>query len=881
MRLTRFICVLFTVGALAARAGEEKIWTGAQSGVWDTSVLNWQVGGQPAAFVAGDDPIFTDAATTKAVTLGSSQSAGKVVFDGSTDYSLTSPITVQNGTTTSAGLAVASLFEKRGTGVLTVNGMHSFTGDIAVIDGTYKVGSGTTDQWGAFISPLGNPRAPRKIFVYTNATLQLAATGVFGAGTSDSDVLADVEIRGGTLKLAAKSCTCFGNLLFHNATVEDNNGATNWPTFCLNGSWLEFASDDPAKPYVFANAGSTSGFFLSRTRPIDLRVPDITGNADADVTFNCLLKDITHGNWPCTTNFVKTGAGTLALGNTGNNFIRDVVVSNGTLKCAAGRARIGTDATVSVLGNANVPHTVYVEKGATLIFDKSDIQGQFYHDSKIAVHVRGGTLKQSAKCTNGLGPLVLDDATLEYDDVTASGWPTFGFSDVTFKGTSAYTLNQVNGSYFAFGMNGMANVKVTDIVSGGVFSGAPDVTIGSPINDSSNVWYGYGPRESTFRKTGAGVLSLSNTSSTFSGDVEVSEGVVTLAKKGTAENPSSGPLGNLMSGKKVTVCGSGEIYVGFSDNLSQLGANYDCTLVVSNGTFRFAAGTVNAWPRLELFDPNFIYTTGVGAGSREDSDYGWGLWGFRYPVTFDGTKPIEWSNKGAYNLISLGYSSDFSEEYPGGGITNLHGKTEFCVKDITKDPRADVVIGLDVQSLPHWTNTGSIFKNYRYRCGLLKTGAGTLRLTGKFSCPEDTRIAEGTLLFDGTLREQISGWGTSTMRVQDGAFLGGTGTVGTVVLESGGGFAVSAGQTTALTMASLEPAAGVTSIAIDIANPGDEVALQGLNVPVLSAPNAGALSYTVTMNGAPPPLNWRYMAYVQDGVLRARSVRMGMMISVR
>jgi hypothetical protein len=177
---------------------EEKTWTGAQNGTWDTLTANWLLGGGAATFAAGDDATFGDSTTT-AVTLSGTQQAGVVVFSGDADYSL------------------------------------------------------------------------------------------------ETDVLADLEIRGGTLKLGSGTSTGLGNLLLSNATLQLNGGAGSWPAITMNGSWLEFMCDDPAKPYVIAGAtGSNNGFFLGRTRPIDVRVPDITMNSDPDVTFNVPLHDA-HG----------------------------------------------------------------------------------------------------------------------------------------------------------------------------------------------------------------------------------------------------------------------------------------------------------------------------------------------------------------------------------------------------------------------------------------------------------------------------------------------------------------------------------------------------------------------------------------------------------
>ena len=828
----------------------------------------------------------------------------KMVFDSDSDGTLDSATDKQSDNS-SAGLTGAVSLEKRGTGTLTVNGMHSFTGNIDIYGGTYLIGSGTTDQGAARNSQLGDPRTERKITVYTNATLQLARTGVFGAGTAGGDgIKTDVEIRGGTLTLPAKSCTAFGNLLFHNATINANEGADpKWPLFCITGDWLEFSSDTKTPCEIPYN--EKGGFFMSRTKPVDVRVPDITGDDTADVTFSAAIVDGWYydrahhipdnwgvknddpalDKWHCTTNFIKTGAGTLALNTMGNNFRRDVVVSNGTLKLLAHDPKAGVNVT-TCLGLSHEPHTIWVEPGAELEFAKSDNLGQFYNvPTGIAIYVRGGTLKQAEKVVNGLGPLTLENATLEYSG--NNGWPTFGFSDVTFKGQTAYTLPTVDGSYFAIGMNGMGNIRVEKIVSDGTFSSDPDVIISSNIHDCQKTWtkdgITYGPRKSTFRKTGPGVLRLDSTENNFSGDVEIAEGVLTLKSKGPSINPVKGPLGNIMAERTITVCGTGELYFGDSDQLSQACSDFVASMVVSNGTVRFKSGTINAWPTVKFYDANLVYDGGKGDAQTGEANI-WGLWVFRYPVVFDGTKKLELPSKGNNCAMSLGYSSDFSEEVVENNITNRYGKTEFCVNDMTGDACVDVDIGMNIQSLPRWevTDHRNPYTNYHYRCGLLKTGPGTLRLGGSFSCPENTRINEGALLFDGTLKEQNPGWRKSVMQVQAGAFLGGSGTVNDVTIEDGGGFTSALGVTDALTIDGAVTLPEGNDVKINIVCTNDLDSIEKYSVSVVKAEKLSGANFIPVYNGGEElSSKFAMKVSVRSGVVCGSIARRRFLITIR
>ena len=877
--LTSFLFhVIFCFQPALAEESPEKVWSGVVNGNWDLTTANWLLDGAGVFFAEGDDVCFTSSAETKDVVLVGSRSAGTVVFDGDADYTLTSETDGQS-VDAGVGLRSATRVEKRGAGTLTVNGMHGFSGDLLVYGGVYKVGTGTTDVRNARNSPLGDPRTCRTIGVYTNAMLEFAGSATLGGGTSTSDILADVEIRGGTLRFAKSSCTPFGNLLLHNAVLEYDGGTSNWPLISMMGDLLSFDSDDPGNPYELEAVGDNCGFFLSRARPVEIRVSDITGDDKADVSTSFIFKDLssatirgwrTDGDWLCKTNFIKTGAGRLALKSYDSTMMRDVVVSNGVLSVEAGKARIGADTAQSTLGNTyDATRTLFVEKDAELRINVSDAMGQFFHDPSLTIHVRGGKLSQKAEIANSFGSLILEDAVLEYEG-NYKGWPTIGFSFVRFTGTKAVMLPVKEGEFFAFSKHQvsaggvssrMGEIRVDKITSNGLYTDDPDVTICPSICDVANTWKTYNPGKclpSSFRKTGAGVLLLNNANSTFTGDVEISDGVVLMAKLGAKsgstcyEEATMTTLGNLMSGKSIRVNSGAELYFRESDTWGQMGTDYNATLAVSNATLRFSAGTANGLPALDLYDPVLAYTSGIKS---------YGLLALRYRVSFDGTRPICLPSRGDYCMLSVGYSSDFEMEE---GVTNvLHGKTEFHVKDITEDAQVDVDIGMTVQSMPWWNRETSKHYNDRFSCGVLKTGPGTLRFSGTVQYPEDTRINEGVVQFDG----QVAGTQKTTMRVQDGAYLSGSGSVRKIVIETGGGFASVVDQARPLQCTEIAlPPDGVVNV--NIVQTNDLETVSRVRVPIIACGSSlSTARFTVLHNGKTPDSKCIARAFVRDGVL--------------
>ena len=809
------------------------------------------------------------------------QDGDTLVFDSGSNGTLGSTTATQS-TSTTAGLSGAVSLEKKGSGTLTVNGVHSFTGDLLIREGTLAVGDGTHDKNNPRNSALGDPLTDRKVVVYTNATLSITKTDIFGnAKTSTADILADLEIRGGTLTTENSTCTEFGNVLFYDATANIGSNSEKWPGFMVSGDWLEFGSS-AATPFTLT---STHGVRFGKRKPVEIRVPDMTGDDASDVVFP-RVNDADDTNWLSPTSFVKTCAGTLDFSSAYSTFRRDVVISSGTLKLSGGNPSIG--ASSSALGSTVIPHTTYIENGATLHLAKSDLFGQFYNNpTGVCIHVRRGTLTQDNGKSNSFGPLVLEDATLEYGNgaYTTGRWPTFGFSDVTFKGSTAYNFTASSSEYFTFGMNGMGDLRVERIVSDGTYSSTtPDVTFSIPIKDCAHTWFTYGPRITTFRKTGPGVMRIDNTANDFTGDVEINDGVVTLAQKkaGDGSNPTSGPLGNLMVDRTITVCGDGELYYGYNDQLGQACVDLEVSFVVSNGTVRFANNTINALPTVKFYDANLIYGNGFGSSSNGETS-NWGLWVLRYPVTFDGTKAMSLPSNGDKCIMSLGYSSDSTEEVVGN-LTYCHGRTEFRVENMTSDPCVDVDIGMDIQSMPYWSSGNNKTRpNLRYRCGLKKTGPGTLRIGGKFTCPEATRIADGTLVFDGRLAEQNAAWGLSAMEVASGAFLGGTGTVHNVTIAEGGGFTSVIGQTDALTIDGTLTLPESRNIKLNVVCTNDLATMEPAYItPIVKSAGLENANFTLVYNGG-EELSDKYTltACIVDGVVCGRlAPKKGLVISI-
>lgn len=563
---TGMTMMVLTLATTVFASGDLYKWTGSVNGNWTAdNVANWSLNGAACSWVNWSNALIDDSAAQKTITTpewgGENPSATLLVVSNETsDIMIVSSRGGQNSYTGSGGrmtvgLKGANRFEKRGAGKLTLKNYNSFTGDLVVVEGELTTaGSAKGDVLDACTSPVGDWRTARTISVLTNGTLSLVSQGVSGAGTSTKQIKAVLEVHGGTINFAENYTTTLGDCWFEDATLNYTGGAADmWRTFCFYGDYVKFSGTRAFT--LYSPSVSYPGFAIGRFSQTKIIVDDMTGDSRDDLICTLPVRGITGRtdgqNAPGT--FEKCGAGTMALNNCWNTFCGDVKVSEGVLRMAQGRAAIGEAS--SCYGNPNVAHTVTIDHGATLFVDGSDMQGQYYNNSRLTIHVNGGTLRHKERTSNGCGPVIFENATLEYSgcpgfehwetvdgvDVKRTGyWPTFGFhGGVTFRGTNAYDLacsyvNQYDmiGSRIGCGANGMSDICVEEITG----DDRTDVNIGMPIADGPQwsktetrngkqyiIGVNHAAVPASFRKTGAGTLALSARND-YTGATSVHEG---------------------------------------------------------------------------------------------------------------------------------------------------------------------------------------------------------------------------------------------------------------------------------------------------------------------------------------------------------------------
>jgi autotransporter-associated beta strand protein len=810
--------------------GAELIWTGLPDGKWGSGA-NWtNSSGTALSFTSGDNVRFDDASSVRLINLSATVTAGDILFDMAADYALTN----------AAGgkIAEAASFVKRGGGTLTIGCTgHTYTNDIRVESGTVVANVPNAGS----SSPLGLATVERQIYVSTNATLRLAERNTFG-GAETTALKAEILVDQGLLEFGkpggVKGVNTLGSLTLHGASMAYTNmGEGTYGflkvcrTFSLSGS----------QPYDFSNFSRSDLFMLLNSNPnTEFRVADITGDAGADATFRFPLK---HGpvNYPVS-GLIKTGPGAMVLANASSTFRGNIEIREGELVAAA--AKSDTNNAQTVVGNARVSRSIYVGTNATLTFAERNTLGTAEGDTPaVAITVDHGTLAITNSGHTTFGELTLDNGTFTYKggyDATRGVMRLGG--KLILKGDTSYLFDLPAGATYRFinlNASPLTEINVADITGD---SGA-DATFIIPFKDfasSNSPTYAAG-----FVKTGPGTLCLTNAPnnySTFSGDIEVREGTL------VAETAGGSPLGNANEDRRIFVSTNCTLQLRQRNTLGGAAATntLKAEIVVDHGTLLLGdTGVikgVNTVGSLTLNDGTLNYT------NMYSEPYGF----LKVCRVFrlEGTAPYAFEGStlaGCHMLL------------------NAYPLTTFEVSDITGDAAPDVTFGFPFKNHPSSTAAA----------GLIKSGAGTMRVTAVSTYIGETLVSNGVLQVDGSINA------SSGVTVESGGWLGGTGTVKNVTVEDGGGFDVIQGQLKPLTVTgSLALAGGGT---VRVQNPGGlpgpqiQVALAEVSGEIVGEGNADL--WSVEIEGVAPSVNYRLR--VVGTQLVAGYAPQGTLISVR
>lgn len=584
---------------------------GGGNGTWDTTTTSWYSGGSAVTWNNGTNDTASFGGTAGTVTLGEAITAGGLDF--TTDlYTVTGgTLTLSGGgaanvgsglsATLASGLSAADGIEKTGAGTLTVSGAYANTGTgvITVTEGTLRMA-----QTGLATSSSTGWGSGRPVVVAAGATLESAVSanvGTFGR---------QVTLNGGTLNLTAQ--TAADSLNYVNNLVL-NDGAS------VIGNAMRMAYYTDGLVTVGGTFASTmsAGIVLAKSgvRAATFDVADVTSSADADLTINGVIRDLSgYGGTPV----IKNGTGTMLLSGT-NTYTGTTTVNAGTL--VGGVATSFSGGTAAAFGTGDV----VVNAGATITGNTSfSVTGGRNTTRRLTLN--GGTWDMSYADAGAEYARYLD---MTAGTVTAAAADIFrsaigGLDITTFAAATSSVIEQP-----LILTQGSLTLNVADGAA------ADDFVMQGNISQHSTTAYGV-------TKQGAGTAVLTATSS-YTGGTVIEGGVLQIGSSSTGTggvlpagntaitagatlrfaHGATGPeyAGTLSGAGTLEVAGSG----GTSNDLQLAGNNASFTgaVEIAGGHLRVAnAAALSAANAVTISDSGILSVFAYGAGNQYDITIG-------------------------------------------------------------------------------------------------------------------------------------------------------------------------------------------------------------------------------------------------------------------
>lgn len=575
--------------------------------------------------------------------------------------------------------------------------------------------------------------------VATNATLAgsgsisgpvtLLAGGTLGAGTASIGTLT----LSGTLTLNASST----NLMRINksGSTLTSDRITGLPGLAYAGTLTVTATGDTLNDgdtftlFTIASGAYSGGFAV-------INLPSLPSGKSWDLTQMLINGSVRvaggaapPGFWPPAGNYVGAQTVTISSTSSGATIYYTTDGSTPTASSPSGASpvtvTVPTDATTVVKAYASAPG-----------YDDSTVASATYVtlSTPTWLNAAGGSWATAANwlqnvIATGIGaPADFSTLTLGGDTtVTLDSSPTVGalrFADTSSTGN--WILNSGTGGPLT--LNAGTNVPVITV-------GNQTATIGATLAGTNGL-----------TKKGDGVLVFAAANS-FTGNVTISNGLVRSTMGNIGSNTGLGVSNT------VTVAAGATLDIGGANGTgNQLGASPGNTLTVNGGTLNFSltGAAVQDGPYLGTLNLNGASVTSTNADGSPN-----------------GSGPRFGYNSPSGVINATGSASTWSAP-----IWLLAGSG----KSMTINAVADLAVA-------------GVISDYSGLAGLplIKTGAGTLTLSGGNFYTGTTTVSNGTLVLEGP----SGALGTGAVTVEAGATLAGTGTFnGATTIRSGGTLAI-------------------------------------------------------------------------------------------
>ena len=649
-------------------------------------------------------------------------SSGTLTFDvakGTTadgdDLHVGGPITNAAGVPDNIGGQVV----KTGAGTMVLSGNNTYTGSTTISNGTLQIGTGSN---AGSLSPSSA--------IVNNGVLAFNRSDAITQGTYFASVISGagslVKMGAGTLTLNGANTYSGGTTISAGALQIGDGGAT--------GSL------------------STSGALVNNGVLIVNRSNAVIQGTD----FAAAIAG--------TGSLTKTGAGTLTL-NGANSYSGGTTISSGTLQIGDG----GTSGSLSTSG-------AFVNNGA-LVFNRSNAIAQGTDFTSAAISgsgsltkagagnltlsaintytggtvVTGGTLTLGNGGPNGVisGSLTINQGTT----VNANGNWSLGYggnrSGATYPGTSVNSI-AINGGLLNFTNTSSKNLTVASqiVLTGGTIQGAFDWLNSYTLTPTLQTI------ASSTRSTINGISLRLSTSGTLSFNVE----------KGTTSDGIDlyvgGPITDGVAdniGGKVVKTGAGTMFLSGTNT-------YTGGTIVTGGTLTLGNGGANG-----VISGSLTINQGATVNASASNNWSLGYGGNRPGATYWGTSVNSIAINGGLLKLSTGAITVASQIVLTGGT--IQGAFEW-LNSYTLTPTLQTIAsstrsttdGISLRLSPSGTLTFDVAKgttadgidlyvggpianglNDNIGGKVVKTGSGTMVLSGNNTYTGSTTISNGTL----------------------------------------------------------------------------------------------------------------------------------------
>lgn len=479
-------------------------WTGAASGIWDATAINWANGNAPAAFQDGaivtfgdTSPVSGNPVTNSSLTVkaGGVQPGGIVFNNGSATYTINSADLI--------GIAGVTGIAKNGTGTIILQGANSFTGSVNINNGVLRAANSTALGNALEVTVAAGAALELDGGISTTAAIPLKLSGN-GSSAAPAGALRNVSgtntYSGGVTLMADATIGVASDVLVLTGVVGGIGNLTK----------------SGAGTLILSGANTYTGGITINAGIVKLGNPQALGANDTITTVNPGASIDLNGQ------AIRGRGYTAVVGGTGVSPTTGAIFNSGLSQPDASFDAIALTADTSIGGGGG---RFDIGRASVLINDGA---------GRALTKIGAGTLGISNAST-GFSSVSINGGTILAENDLAYGDDGSG-TPITVTVNAGGTAATSGGRFLAnnFVLNGgtlAAQAGIFDSYSGTIAVTAPSSV--SVVSGSTTIVSNSVSGTGSLTKAGAGTLVLgANNSPGYSGSVTVSAGTLQTDAEG-------------------------------------------------------------------------------------------------------------------------------------------------------------------------------------------------------------------------------------------------------------------------------------------------------------------------------------------------------------